>query len=348
MKSLHKLITKIEPSTWVLAIIAFIVIIRIPTFFEHYIYGDEMIYMTLGIGIRRGLTLYKQIFDNKPPLIYFTAAAAGNLFWFKAILAFWMIATTICFWHLVKNLFAENKMAQYVSVIFFAVFTTIPLFEGNIVNAELFLIGPIILGLTILLSKPTYRNIFISGMIFAIGALFKIPASFDVPVIVVFWFVTAEHMDFKSLFELAKKTFILAIGFSIPILFTFVLYFFRGALPDYIKAAFLQNLGYISSWNGGPQQSFVVKHASLLIRAGIVLIGFILLRIKSGKLSKPFLIATIWLLTSLFAVTLSERPYPHYMIQAIPAISILVGLLVTSPKFEQVLTIIPLSIAIFV
>ncbi len=348
MKSLHKLITKIEPPHWVLAIIAFIVLFRIPSFFEPYFYGDEMIYMTLGLGIRRGLTLYKQIFDNKPPLIYFTAALAGNLFWFKAILAFWMIATTICFWHLVKNLFKDNSLAQYVSVIIFAIFTTIPLFEGNIVNAELFLIGPIILGLTVLLSKPTYKNIFLSGMIFAVGALFKIPASFDVPVIVVFWFITLENLNFKNFLELIKKTFILALGFSIPILLTFVWYFYKGALSDYIKAAFLQNINYVSSWNGGPQQSFVVKHGPLLIRAGIVVLGFIILRIFNKKLSRPFLIGSIWLLTSLFAVTLSERPYPHYMIQAIPSISILVGILVASPKFEQVLTIIPLTLAIFV
>src|SRR5260221_4749672 len=286
MKSLHKLITKIEPPHWVLAIIAFIVLFRIPSFFEPYFYGDEMIYMTLRIGIRRGLTLYKQIFDNKPPLIYFTAALAENLFWFKAILAFWMIATTICFWHLVKNLFKDNSLAQYVSVIIFVIFTTIPLFEGNIVNAELFLIGPIILGLTVLLSKPTYKNIFLSGMIFAVGALFKIPASFDVPVIVVFWFITLENLNFKNFLELIKKTFILALGFSIPILLTFVWYFYKGALSDYIKAAFLQNINYVSSWNGGPQQSFVVKHGPLLIRAGIVVLGFIILGLYNRKLSK--------------------------------------------------------------
>src|SRR5260221_933611 len=286
MKFLHKLITKIEPPNWVCAIIALVVLFRVPSFFEPYYYGDEMIYLTLGNGVRHGLTLYKQIFDNKPPLIYLTAAIAGNLFWFKAILAFWMIATTIIFWHLVAQLFKENKLAQKVAVIVFAIFTTIPLFEGNIVNAELFLIGPIILGLTILLSKPTYKNIFLAGMIFAVGALFKIPAAFDVAVIVVFWLVTLPKINFKNLFEVIKKTFILALGFSIPILLTFIWYFTKGALPDYLKAAFLQNVNYISSWNGGQEQSFIVKHAALLIRAGVVVVGFIALGLYNRKLSK--------------------------------------------------------------
>ena len=349
MKFLHKLITKIEPPNWVCGILSLIVLFRIPSFFEPYYYGDEMIYMTLGIGIRHGLTLYKQIFDNKPPLIYMIAALSSNLFWFKAILAFWMLATTIIFWHLSKALFKENKMAQKVAVVFFAIFTTIPLFEGNIVNAELFLIGPVILAITILLTKPTFRNIFLAGICFGVAALFKIPAAFDAPVIVVLWFITLEKINLETVSDLIKKTFILILGFILPIAISFVWYFMKGAFPDYISAAFLQNINYISSWSGNAaQQSFVVKHGALLIRAGIVAIGFIILRVFNKKLSTPFMVACIWLLTSLFAVTLSGRPYPHYMIQAIPAISLLVAILVTSIKFEQVLTIIPLTLAIFV
>ncbi len=348
MKFLHRLITKIEPPNWVCGIISLIVLFRIPSFFEPYYYGDEMIYMTLGIGIKNGLTLYKQIFDNKPPLIYMAAALAGNLFWFKAILAFWMIATTWCFWHLTENLFRNNKAAQKVSVLFFAIFTTIPLFEGNIVNAELFLIGPIILALTMMLTKPSSRNIFLAGIALGVSALFKIPALFDAPVIVVYWFIVLDKVNYKHLVDLTKKTIILMLGFAVPIALSFIWYFARGAGKEYLTAAFIQNLGYISSWNGGPQQSFVVKHGPLLIRAGIVLLGFIALRLTNRKLTKAFLIASIWLLTSLFAVALSERPYPHYMIQAIPSISILVGILVTSVKLEQVLTIIPLTLAVFV
>lgn len=356
MKSLHKLITKIEPPHWVLAIIAFIVLFRIPSFFEPYYYGDEMIYLTLGNGIRHGLTLYKQIYDNKTPLIYLVGALAGNLFWFKAILAFWMIATTICFWHLVNNLFKVNKLAQRIAVIIFAILTTIPLLEGNIVNAELFLIGPIILALTILIAKPTYeqspwlrhKNTFLAGILFGIAALFKIPASFDATVIVVFWLVSLENLNFKNMLEIIKKTLILIIGFAIPILLTFVWFYFQGGFSDYLHAAFLQNINYLSSWGGNMNQSFVVKHGPLLIRAGILVIGFIFLRVYNRKLSNPFLISTIWLLTSLFASTLSGRPYPHYMIQVVPSIALLIGILVTSIKIEQLLTIIPLTLAVLV
>src|SRR5258708_4442221 len=348
MKFLHKLISEIEPPNWVMAIMALVLLTRIPSFFEPYFYGDEMIYLTLGNAVRHGLTLYKQIHDNKPPLLYLTAAVAGNLFWFKAILAFWMLGTIIAFWHLTKELFKENSLAQKVSIIIFAVLTTIPLFEGNIVNAELFLIGPIILAFVYLLAKPTYRNIFLSGLLFAVAALFKIPGAIDLPVIVIFWLITIEKVNLKNLFEIIKKGIVLAIGFAIPMLATFAWYCAKGALNDFVKAAFLENLGYISSWGGNTNTSFLVKHGPLLIRTGLVVIGFIVLRVFNKRLGKTFTFASIWFLTSLFAVTLSGRPYPHYMIQAIPSISILAGILVGSDKFEEVLTIIPLTLAILV
>ena len=48
---------------WLLAILSSVFLLRIPSFFEPYYYGDEMIYMTLGQGVRQGLTLYKE-FDT--------------------------------------------------------------------------------------------------------------------------------------------------------------------------------------------------------------------------------------------------------------------------------------------
>lgn len=52
---------------WLCVLMALVVILRVPSFFEPYNYGDEMIYLTLGQGMRQGLTLYKDIHDNKPP-----------------------------------------------------------------------------------------------------------------------------------------------------------------------------------------------------------------------------------------------------------------------------------------
>jgi hypothetical protein len=45
-------------------------LLRLPSLFEPYWYGDEGIYQALGLGINNGRILYRDIFDNKPPFLY--------------------------------------------------------------------------------------------------------------------------------------------------------------------------------------------------------------------------------------------------------------------------------------
>lgn len=332
---------------WLIGLLALFFIFRIPSFFEPYYYGDEMVYLTLGQGVRQGLTLYKDLHDNKPPLLYLTAAAAGNLFWFKVILAFWSLITIFFFYKLSKHLFENNLKAQKLATLLFGLLTTLPLLEGLTVNSELFMIGFTIVALLILLQdKLKSRSIFLAGVLFGLGALFKIPAAFDMPIIIVYWVLTEDLKNWKNIL---KNTVILGLGFVAPILLTFIWYFFKGALPEYIKAAFLQNVGYVSSFRPGDvQKSFLVRNAPLLIRGLIVLLGSGLLFVLRKKLSKRFVLLTLWTLFALFAITLSERPYSHYLIQAVAPVSLLFATFFTEQSLEQSLVVIPLALAFFV
>jgi hypothetical protein len=344
-----KLISVIDTPLWLEYFFLFLIILRIPSFFEPYYYGDEMIYLALGEGIRQGIPLYLSLHDNKPPLLYITAAISGNLFIFKAILAFWDLLTVYGFWKLVKHLFPKNIKLQNISTIIFGLFTTLPLLEGNTVNAELFMIGPVIFALWILLSKAaTLKNIFISGTLFSVAALFKIPAAFDILGIIFFWAIYTK-LKINDIKEFLRKSVILSAGFIFPILLTFIWFYFAGSFREYLIAAYLQNFGYVSSWRVNTENiPFLVKNGPLLIRALIMFIGFIVLWISKNKLSKNFILITAWLLATLFAVTLSERPYPHYLIQSLAPVSILIGLLISSKTLEQGLVIIPLTLTFFV
>lgn len=352
-------IHRIHLPNWVIGILALVLILRIPSFFEPYYYGDEMIYMTLGQGVRQGMTLYKDLHDNKPPLLYLTAAISENLFWFKAILTFWSLLTVALFYKLSVVLFdppspkasdgqGKNIKAIKISTLLFAILTTIPLLEGNIANAELFMIGPTILAFLFLLGKELKpKSIFMAGILFGIAALFKIPALFELPVIVFYWLITTDLK--KGWKAIATNSIILVAGFATPILLTFVWYFFKGVLPEYIKAAFLQNVGYVSSFRPDDvQKSFLTKNAPLLVRGLIVMIGVTVVFLSKKKLSNRFIFFCIWTLFALFAVTLSERPYPHYLIQVVAPLSLLLATLFTNKDFEQSLTIIPLALIFFV
>lgn len=350
MKSLwNKLISVIDTPLWLEFFFIFLLTLRIPSFFEPYYYGDEMIYLAIGEGIRQGIPLYLGLHDNKPPLLYLTAAIAGNLFIFKVILAFWNLLTVYGFWKLVKHLFPKNIKLQNISTVIFGLLTTLPLFEGNIVNAELFMVAPVIFAFWVLLSKPnTIKNLVISGVLFSFGTLYKIPAAFDVLGIIAYWAIYTKY-NITGFKEFLKKSIVLTIGFIIPIGLTFIWFYFSGSLKEYFVAAYLQNFGYVSSWRPvASNLSFLQKNGPLFIRAGVMFFGFFLLWLSKKKVSKEFVIVSVWLLATLFAVTLSERPYPHYFVQSLAPISILLGMLFSLKTIEQSLTVIPLVLAFFV
>jgi len=345
----NKLISIIDTPLWLEIFFVVLLILRIPSFFEPYYYGDEMIYLALGEGIRQGIPLYSGLHDNKPPLLYLTAAIAGNLFIFKVILAFWNLLTVYGFWKLARHLFPKNLRLQNVSTVIFGLLTTLPLLEGNTVNAELFMIGPIIFAFWILLSKQNgIKNLIISGMLFSIGALYKIPAAFDILGIIAYWAIYTK-LAFKDIKEFIRKSFFLSLGFIFPIALTFVWYGLTGHFKEYLIAGFLQNFGYVSSWRPDTEKvSFLVKNGPLLIRFMIIVVGFMILWLARNKVSKQFVFISAWLLTTLFAVTLSERPYPHYFIQSIAPVSIFLAMLFSLKNIEQSLTVIPLTLAFFV
>lgn len=348
-KRIDNWLHELDIPNWLLIFLAILLILRIPTLFEPYSYGDEMIYLTLGEGIKQGKVLYRDIHDNKPPLLYILAAISGSVFWFRALLAFWNTVTIILFWKLAKALFPKNRRLSDISTVIFGILTTIPLWEGHIANSEIFMIGTTIAGFLILLTKKlNFKNLLFAGFLFSLSSLFKIPAAFEVPTIIVYWLITEKRQKgwFKKVF---KNSLIFGIGYLIPILLTFVWYFARGAFKEYLVAAFLQNVGYLSAFRPGDVvKPFFVRNAPLLTRAGILVVLTLLLNVLRGKLSKKFIFVSTWLFFALFAVTLSERPYPHYLIQAVPALSLLLGTLVASERKEQVYSIIPISIFFFV
>lgn len=335
---------KIEIPNWLTALLLAVFVLRIPSLFEPYYYGDEMIYLSLGNGIRNGLTLYRDIHDNKPPLLYFVASIATNVFWFRAILTVWVLFTVIAFYKLSDRLFPKKKLMALTATVSFAILTTLPTFEGQIANAENFMMGTTILAFYVLLSKSiSLKKIFLAGVLLSISSLFKIPSIFDVGVIVFYWIFLIKKLDLKNINEFIKNSIVLLAGVVSPILITFVWYYFKGALNEYWIAAFLQNFGYVSTWRPeSVAQPFLQKNLPLLIRAGIVMLSSGVLFIFRSKLTKPFIFACLWLLFSLFAATLSERPYPHYILQVVPSISLLISILLLSVKIDQTLTLIPL------
>ena len=323
----------IEKHEGLILILLLVVVLRIPSLFEPYWYGDEGIYLALGQGFRKGLVFYRDIHDNKPPLLYFLAAIAGNVFYFRLMLIIWFGAAVALFFKLMQKLLPKNSVAWYLSTLLMIVLTTLT--EGNIANAEIFIVLPVVWGMLICyqeIKKPKKKQQLTkwsgAGLLFSAGFLLKVPAAFDFLAVVV-WLMFFEKTKITQIIQgfKDKKVWLLGLGFGLPIVVSTIYYFFMGAGERYLRSALMQNIGYLASWSTGEHSSGFASQSGLIIRFGllvIALVGFWFVS-KRTKLSSGGKLMVIWFLMGLFGALLSERPYPHYLIQiAVPG-SILVS-----------------------
>ncbi len=294
-------------------------LLRLPSLFEPYWYGDEGIYLAIGQALRHGLLLFQQIHDNKPPTLYYLAALTHTVFGFRLLLFLVMIPTIYFFYRLAKN-FLSPRLAQY-STLLFLVLTSIPLFEGNIANAEVFMLLPTILAVYFLYKYSSVSSLPPKALASA-GLLLGLAFTIKVPVAIEFAFLCLWLLIFYR--SKLKNLFIFSFSFLVPITLYLIYFALKGALQPFLFAALLQNFGYLSSWSTGNQQASVAS--SGLINRGIVLlilwlISFLLFHFK--KISKNIFFLSSWFFAALFGALLSGRPYPHYLIQVLPPLCLL-------------------------
>ena len=147
-----KILSIIEKSKqfWFLLVVLFsFFLLRLPSLFEPYWYGDEGIYQVLGMGMNQGRILYRDIWDNKPPLLYMLYALfSSDQFTLRAVSLVFGLLSIIVFFFLAKKLFYSqsggNKIAFFTTSIYSVLFG-LPLLEGNIANSENFMLFPILL-----------------------------------------------------------------------------------------------------------------------------------------------------------------------------------------------------------
>ena len=134
-------------------------ILRLPSLFEPLWYGDEGIYQVIGTSLNHGKLLYSQIFDNKPPLLYWLYAfLQSDQFSVRLASLIFGASAVVMFFFLSKRLFknAENKNIPLVATFLFAILFALPTLEGNIANAENFMLLPIIASAFLIVNQKKF------------------------------------------------------------------------------------------------------------------------------------------------------------------------------------------------
>jgi len=317
---------KLSKSCFFVFIVILFFILRFPSLFEPYWYDDEGIYLTLGQALNRGVKLYSQIHDNKPPLLYLMAAFSKTVFGFRLLLFFTMIPTVYLFHRLAKRFLSGNFIK--IATLIFVVLSSVPLIEGNIANAEIFMLLPTVSAFIVFLNASTPVHYLISGLLLGLSFMIKAPAAVEFGTII-FW-LTAHLFDQKiqkkEIVSFFKKVFVLLGGFLIPLILSSLYFLVNGGFNYFIYASVFQNFGYLSSWSIGTHSGSALQ-GGLALRLAflsvLLVISYISKKIK--KIDDQSFMIISWFVFSLFGSLLSGRPYPHYLIEIIPSFSILIA-----------------------
>lgn len=338
MKTLGKL--EKSSGTWFLVFTCFFFfVLRLPSLFEPYWYGDEGIYQALGLRINNGGLLYRDAFDNKPPLLYvFYSFFNSDQFMVRlGNLAFGALAI-IAFYFLAKKLL-KQKFAVFFSTGFFAFMFGIPLLEGNIANAENLMLFPLILaGFLIFSSMGRIKNrlFFFAGILTGIAFLFKIVAVFDFAAFFLFLLFSDISFNFsklknkKYLLGILDKTGVFTLSFIFPIAITALYFYIAGAFPLFLKATFLNNVGYVGYGN-----KFIIPQGLLILKLVILFLFSLFIFIKRKSLGANGVFIFLWVGFSLFNAFFSQRPYTHYVLVFLPSFSLLLGFFLANKRWQK-------------
>jgi hypothetical protein len=293
---------------FVILLIIFFLILRLPSFFEPNWYGDEAIYLTLGWLQRLGFVVYRDFYDHKPPLILTLSAIFPTVLWAKLFISALLVPTLFYFYRLCLT--RLTRPFSRLATVLLLIFASVPLFEGNIYNSEIINLCLIVFAFYSYFVRSNYLLPF-----FILGIAFtnKFPVLFDFLFLVSF--ILVNHPPLRSPKFLVRAV----VMFLLPTI-AFSFYFaLNYSLFQFIKSAYLDNYFYISSWHTAGLNLF--WRLAILV---ISLIGLLILSKRINPKKHLVLWLSAWFLIDLFASLLSARPYPHYLLQIVPSLVLLV------------------------
>ena len=356
---------------------ALVVFLRIPSYFEPYWYGDESIYLTVGTALNQGKTLYRDIVDHKTPIIYYLARVPNQLsfrilltLWmFPVVAAFFYITTKVLkkkrlAWIATATLIVATTLPTFEGLIpngelfvlgfflpglalLYSVLHSAKLQQYPSLKASSFVRVHQLMALARCTLNLKKQVILIAvGFLFGCAILTKVPAVFDVMaayVLVALFIlglkrtVSSRKLNLSRLIQLLVIYFWLTLGLLVPIVISVLYFTLLGAFNDYLTFGLLYNFHYTSTWVPTSTLPIATLFFSLKGKLLILSIITVIALYLRKKLSSMFLFAITWTWWSAIAASLSNRPYPHYFIQVIPAVILLLYLFIDTipPIFQK-------------
>jgi len=316
---------------YIVFLVFFFLILRLPSLIEPYWYGDEGIYAGVASQILQGKKLYVDVWDHKPPGIFIIYTIIGHFsrlfsidyqFLFRLVnLFFGGITLLIGVW--ISKLL-HNKFITGLVGIFLLFLIGTPYLEANVFNAENIFILFTALAYFIFY-KNTYKNknfspkiAFFIGLLFGLAIFVKIQPLFEMAGLILLAIVIGIKNKI-NLSKIFRYVFFIFFVSMLPIIISFIYYLVQGNVDQFIFSNFTFNLFYAS---GSRLQGSLSLFTKFFILVFITLGGIFLFFLK--RIDHKFLFVFIWVVFAVLGSSLSSRTYAHYLLQLVVPITMFI------------------------
>ncbi len=319
-----------------------LVLLRIPSLFESYWYGDEAIYAAVADEFSQGKRLYAETWDHKPPLIFWVFYPAAVIGWtggFFLLRAFNLMLGVLTLFFIDKIL--KEKIAstpRFIALLFLSFFLGSTLLEGNILNAEVIFMAFNTLAVLLFFHK---RNFVLAGLLVFLSIITKVPGFVELAMVFVAFVVV--YFKEKNISFIVGSIAKMAVGFIIPLVLMLVYFVMNGTLADFVYANATFNRIYSLH-----QSNYFDVFGKQLPNTYLPLFSFASIFVFSTilywkKRISAFAYISINLFTAeVFASLLSAKNYAHYFLQILPGVTLLLAL--SLHNFRKIFKLLNLTI----
>ena len=297
------------------------VVLRAPSWFEPHWYTDEAGYATTAWLAMHGSTLYSTVWNNKPPLLFWSYGLALSLFGPSELGLHLMstlmgLITLLGLFKLASDLMGRGR--ALVAVLLAAVVLGLPIINAELALPESLLIAPSTWGMVAAMAAGRAtrgRDVRLlgvaAGACFAAAILFQQTALATAAAAGLWLLLLPQGRGRRPLFALALTTFVL-VG---------------AALAPYLIWAGPRNVFYllVTSYDSYAKQSVGLSLGTVFPRVVALLLIPLGALWGRGERDHGWRLVWIWLAASALTAALPNRPYVFFTIPLVVPLALLVA-----------------------
>jgi Dolichyl-phosphate-mannose-protein mannosyltransferase len=318
------------------------VALRLPTLLEPAWYSDDGTYADVGRALLHGAVLYRDVWDNKPPGMYWLAAGLISVVGpralaFSALLSLLVGASALAAWRIGRR--CGGAGTATIAALVAVVLMSLPNLQGDVLNAELVGAAAVLWAMVLLTHQGRTRRwrAIAAGALLALAFLVKavfvvdMAAALAVPL----WLVRSTAKPWRSVVPMVRDV---TVGVMAVLTAAAIVLVATGSIGGLMDVLLRQDVSYVQLTNG-PGGSVLLSTTAgsraeftllMLVRVVVPLIGTGMAAWWASRRGLFWAAVVVWWLgCDVAGAMVSDRGFPHYAQQAVGPLAVGAALVAT-------------------